>query len=49
MSGSPSQRLRGYADIQRRIKRVFKVAQIDRLVYELYGLTEDEITIVEGR
>ena len=22
--------------------------QIDRLVYELYGLTEDEIKIVEG-
>jgi type I restriction-modification system DNA methylase subunit len=24
-------------------------AQIDRLVYELYGLTEDEIKVVEGR
>lgn len=23
-------------------------AQIDRLVYELYGLTEEEIKIVEG-
>jgi len=23
-------------------------AQIDRLVYDLYGLTEDEITIVQG-
>ena len=23
--------------------------QIDNLVYELYGLTEDEIRIVEGR
>ncbi|MDQ2798358.1 MAG: hypothetical protein M3Y13_01795 [Armatimonadota bacterium] len=23
-------------------------AQIDRLVYDLYGLTEDEIKIVEG-
>lgn len=23
-------------------------AQIDRLVYELYGLTEDEIKILEG-
>jgi len=23
--------------------------EIDRLVYELYGLTEDEIRIVEGR
>jgi len=22
--------------------------EIDRLVYELYGLTEEEITIVEG-
>jgi hypothetical protein len=24
-------------------------AQIDRLVYELYGLTEEEIRIVEGK
>jgi len=24
-------------------------AQIDRLVYELYGLSEEEIAIVEGR
>ena len=24
-------------------------AQIDKLVYALYGLTEDEIAIVEGR
>jgi len=24
-------------------------AQIDALVYELYGLTEEEIAIVEGR
>ena len=23
-------------------------SQIDRLVYELYGLTEEEITVVEG-
>ena len=23
-------------------------AQIDRMVYELYGLTEEEISIVEG-
>jgi hypothetical protein len=23
--------------------------QIDRLVYELYGLTEDEVAVVEGR
>jgi hypothetical protein len=26
----------------------FTNAQIDRLVYDLYGLTEDEIKIVEG-
>jgi hypothetical protein len=24
-------------------------AEIDALVYELYGLTEDEIALVEGR
>ena len=24
-------------------------SQIDRLVYELYGLTEEEIKIVEGK
>jgi len=24
-------------------------AEIDRLVYELYGLTEDEIRVVEGK
>ncbi len=24
-------------------------SQIDRLIYELYGLTEEEIGIVEGR
>jgi hypothetical protein len=24
-------------------------AQIDRLVYDLYGLTEEEISIVEGK
>ena len=24
-------------------------AQIDRLVYDLYGLTEEEIKVVEGR
>jgi hypothetical protein len=24
-------------------------AEIDRLVYELYGLTEEEITVVEGK
>jgi hypothetical protein len=32
--------------LQRRIDTTDK--QIDRLVYELYGLTEDEITVVEG-
>ncbi len=24
-------------------------AEIDRLVYELYGLTDDEIAVVEGK
>jgi hypothetical protein len=24
-------------------------AEIDRLVYELYGLTEEEIAVVEGK
>ncbi|NLX52556.1 MAG: hypothetical protein GXY72_10720, partial [Deltaproteobacteria bacterium] len=33
--------------IQRRIDATDK--QIDKLVYDLYGLTEDEIKIVEGR
>lgn len=33
--------------IERRISATDK--QIDSLVYELYGLTEDEIKIVEGR
>jgi hypothetical protein len=32
---------------ERQIKMVD--TQIDRLVYELYGLTEEEIGIVEGR
>jgi hypothetical protein len=32
--------------IQRQIDATDK--QIDALVYELYGLTEEEITIVEG-
>jgi len=32
---------------ERQIKIV--AAQIDRLVYELYGLTEDEIKVVGGR
>jgi len=34
-------------DLARRIARVDR--EIDRLVYELYGLTEEEIRIVEGR
>jgi len=33
--------------IQRQIAATDK--QIDNLVYELYGLTEEEIKIVEGR
>jgi hypothetical protein len=33
--------------IQRQIQATD--AQIDRLVYELYGLTEEEIAIVEGK
>ena len=33
--------------LQRRIQTTD--AQIDRLVYELYGLTEEEIKIVEGK
>jgi len=33
--------------IQRRINATD--AEIDRLVYELYGLTEEEIPIVEGK
>ena len=34
-----------------RVKREIESTdrQIDRLVYELYGLSEDEIAIVEGR
>jgi hypothetical protein len=34
-------------DLARQIKRLD--AEIDALVYDLYGLTEDEITIVEGQ
>ena len=34
------------AAIQRQIDATDK--QIDRLVYELYGLTDEEIRIVEG-
>ena len=33
-------------DVQRKIEATD--AQIDKLVYELYGLTPDEIKIVEG-
>ena len=33
--------------LQKRIAHVD--AEIDQLVYELYGLTEDEIRMVEGR
>jgi len=33
-------------DLARQIERLD--AQIDALVYELYGLTEEEIEIVEG-
>ena len=32
---------------ERQIKLVD--AQIDRLVYDLYGLTEEEVKVVEGR
>ena len=35
------------ASIETRIS--YTDTQIDRLVYELYGLTEEEIGIVEGR
>ena len=34
-------------DLKRKIDAVD--AEIDRLVYELYGLTEEEIMIVEGQ
>ncbi len=33
--------------LQRQIEATDK--QIDALVYELYGLTEAEVTVVEGR
>jgi hypothetical protein len=37
-------------DAQARLQRQIDAAdrQIDRLVYDLYGLTEEEIKIVEG-
>ena len=34
-------------DLARRIERLD--GQIDGLVYELYGLTEEEVGVVEGR
>jgi len=33
----------------RRPNRAMPTAEIDRLVYELYALTEEEIAIVEGK
>ena len=37
--------------VQEMVKREIESTdgQIDRLVYELYGLTEEEIRIVEGK
>ena len=44
-----SQQLEGSSDLAR-IEREIEVTdrEIDELVYELYGLSEDEIKIVEG-
>ena len=36
-----------YSDLVRRIRRTDRL--IDRVVYQLYGLTEEEIAVVEGR
>jgi hypothetical protein len=36
-----------WAEIERQIAA--EESALDRLVYELYGLTEEEIAIVEGR
>ena len=50
MSGLPvneSVRLEEKGMLSRQIESTD--AAIDRLVYELYGLTEDEIKIVEGK
>ena len=43
-------RIRGGAARQDRAQRQIEATdrEIDRLVYELYGLTDDEIAIVEG-
>jgi len=38
--------MRGKELYERQIRIVD--AQIDRLVYELYGLTEEEVKVVEG-
>ncbi len=35
------------APLMRRIRRTDRL--IDRVVYQLYGLTEEEIAVVEGR
>ena len=37
----------GYRDLTERIARTDRL--IDQIVYQLYGLTDDEIAIVEGR
>ena len=37
----------GYRDLTERIARTDRL--IDQIVYQLYGLTGDEIAIVEGR
>jgi hypothetical protein len=40
----------GRSKIQKcQIRTVAVREQIDRLVYELYGLSEEEVRIVEGR
>jgi len=46
---TPKQRLHMLQD-KERVKREIESTdgQIDRLVYELYGLTDEEIRIVEG-
>jgi hypothetical protein len=46
------QEVRGVARADVRISPIvqrFSVEQVDALVYELYGLTEEEIAIVEWR
>jgi hypothetical protein len=38
-----------YAEIEKLIRRIEQVdEEINRIVYELYGLTAEEIAIVEG-